>query len=94
MQATQHRYGGKGRREFRKILQHADLVYEPGKCIACGLCIRTAQQEDERLGLTFIGRGFDVRVGVPFNASLADGLTTAAAQCVAVCPTGALALVH
>jgi NADH dehydrogenase/NADH:ubiquinone oxidoreductase subunit G len=32
-----------------------------------------------------------VRVAVPFNESLAEGLRLAAAQCVAACPTGALA---
>jgi len=41
--------------------------------------------------VTFIGRGFDVRVAVPFDASLGEGLQTAAAQCVQACPTGALA---
>ena len=46
----------------------------------------------EPLGLTFIGRGFDVRVGVPFNRSIAEGLKRAARQCVEVCPTGALTL--
>jgi NADH dehydrogenase/NADH:ubiquinone oxidoreductase subunit G len=76
---------------FVQQTQHPDVIYEPGKCIDCGICIETAAKAGERLGLTFVGRGFDVRVAVPFEASLAEGLREAAAQCVGACPTGALA---
>jgi ferredoxin len=79
------------RRRFEHDWRHADVVYEAGKCIACGLCIEAARRGGERLGLTFIGRGFDVRVRVPFGRGLDEGLRTAAEACVAVCPTGALA---
>ena len=71
--------------------QHPDVIYEPGKCIDFGICIETASKAGETLGLAFVGRGFDVRVAVPFEATLAEGLREAAAQCVAACPTGALA---
>ena len=74
-----------------QLTQHPDVIYEPGKCIDCGICIEIATQAGEQLGLTFVGRGFDVRVAVPFEATLAEGLRQAAAQCVAACPTGALA---
>jgi NADH dehydrogenase/NADH:ubiquinone oxidoreductase subunit G len=76
---------------FVQQTQHPDVIYEPGKCIDCGICIETASKAGEALGLTFVGRGFDVRVAVPFEATLAEGLRTAAAECVAACPTGALA---
>jgi ferredoxin len=89
--ADQQRYKGGERKRFEKIVQHADVVYEPGKCIKCGICIRITEKQKEPLGLTFIGRGFDVRVGVPFNESLAKGLENAATECVDMCPTGALA---
>ena len=79
--------GGRSMQDAR----HAEIVYEPGKCIDCGLCIQIAAAAGERLGLTFVGRGFDVRVAVPLDRSLAEALTRAAAECVAACPTAALA---
>jgi len=88
--ARQARYKA-DRRRFVQRTEHPEIIYEPGKCISCGICIQIASASKEKLGLTFVGRGFDVRVTVPFDASLADGLQVAAAQCVQACPTGALA---
>jgi NADPH-dependent glutamate synthase beta subunit-like oxidoreductase/ferredoxin len=82
------------RRLFSQQTQHAEIIYEPGKCIDCGLCIQVAKQAGEELGLTFVGRGFDVRVAVPFERSIADGLKQSAAKCVTACPTGALAFIE
>ncbi len=45
----------------------------------------------EALGLTYIGRGFDVRIGVPLGHSAAEALLKVAAECVAACPTAAIA---
>ncbi|MCP4611168.1 MAG: NAD(P)-binding protein [Planctomycetes bacterium] len=78
------------RRIFTQQLQHKDIIYEAGKCIDCGLCVQTAARLGEELGLTFVGRGFDVRVAVPFDRSIAEALKKSAKQCVKTCPTGAL----
>jgi len=79
------------RRLFVQQVQHPEVIYESGKCIDCGLCIEIASKAGEELGLTFIGRGFDVRVAVPFDRSMAQALKRSAAECVSACPTGALA---
>jgi ferredoxin len=79
------------RRRFEQHLQHGDVIFEPGKCIVCGICVHLTQQASEPLGLTFIGRGFDVRVGAPLNHTISEGLQKVAAECVEACPTGALA---
>ncbi len=89
--ADPSRYRGE-RAKFRQYAQHSLVIYEPGKCINCGLCIEIAAQAKEPLGLTFVGRGFDVRVGVPFDRSLEEALGKVAAECVAACPTAALSL--
>jgi ferredoxin len=78
------------RRSFEQQLHPAGVVFEPGKCILCGICVRIAQQGGEPLGLTFVGRGFNVRVAAPLNRAFADGLQKVAAECVEHCPTGAI----
>ncbi|MBN2375527.1 MAG: (2Fe-2S)-binding protein [Sedimentisphaerales bacterium] len=78
------------RRLFEQQLQHREIIYEPGKCIDCGICIQVAAQAGEELGLSFVGRGFDVRVAVPFDKSIEQGLRKVGRQCVKACPTAAL----
>lgn len=89
--AQQNRFKGNERREFAQVRQHARVIYEPGKCIKCGICVRITEARKEALGLSFIGRGFDVEVSVPFSQPLERGLTETAEECVKSCPTGALA---
>ncbi len=76
---------------IHKIRQHPDVVYEPGKCIKCGICVRLSEGRKEPLGMSFIGRGFDTRIDVPFKEPLDQGMTTSAELCVTSCPTAALA---
>ena len=71
---------------------HPEIVYDPTKCILCGICIQIARQFREPLGLTWVGRGFDVRVDAALGVSLADALRTAARRCAGACPTAALTL--
>ena len=89
--ANPNRFKG-DRAEFRQDLRHSLLIHEPGKCINCGLCIEIASAAGEPLGLSFVGRGFDVRVGVPFDRSLAEALNSVAARVAEACPTAALVL--
>ncbi|MDP6523143.1 MAG: 2Fe-2S iron-sulfur cluster-binding protein [Kiritimatiellia bacterium] len=86
----QSRYKASERRNFESIRNHPEVIYEPGKCISCGICVRITEAEREELGMSFVGRGFDTRVCVPFNDSLAAGLKRTARQCVEACPTAAL----
>lgn len=73
-------------------MQTADtVVFEPGKCIRCGLCVEITARRGEPVGMAFVERGFGVRVRPPLGHSLAEALTVSASECVEACPTAALA---
>jgi formate dehydrogenase major subunit len=86
-----YRFGG-ARRRFSQDDSHHEIIYEPGKCIMCEACVRMAAGAGERLGLSFVGRGFDVTVAVPFGRPLSEGLREVARRCAEACPSGALSL--
>jgi NADPH-dependent glutamate synthase beta subunit-like oxidoreductase len=90
-QANRKRFAGPERKMLSKAFQHEWVVYEPEKCIRCGLCVEITQREGEQIGLTYVGRGFDVRISVPFNNTMREALEKTALACVEACPTGALA---
>ncbi|MEK7405758.1 MAG: FAD-dependent oxidoreductase [Acidobacteriota bacterium] len=85
------RFAG-ARRRFSQDTSHPEIVYEPGKCILCDACVRIAAAAGEALGLTAIGRGFDVTVAAPFGRPMSEALLKAALRCAEACPSGALAL--
>ncbi len=89
--ARPYRFLG-ARRRFEQDDSHPEVVFEPGKCILCDACVRIAAEATEALGVSIVGRGFDVSVAVPFGEPLSDGLREAAARCAEACPTGAIAL--
>ena len=78
------------RRQYEQLVQPGGIIFEPGKCILCGICVKLTEMAAEPLGLTFMGRGFDVKVSAPFSQEIEAGLQKVAAECVEQCPTGAL----
>lgn len=88
----QKRFKTSQRRNIEKQLNHGEVVYESQKCIKCGICVRLTEKYGEPFGFTYIGRGFDVVVGVPFNEELKNGLSKTAEKVANACPTGAISL--
>ncbi|HLO59806.1 MAG TPA: 2Fe-2S iron-sulfur cluster-binding protein [Bacteroidales bacterium] len=80
------------RKIMTKQVQHDLLVYEPEKCIKCGLCVDISVHEGEKFGLAFEGRGFDVVITPSLGKSFNESLSHAAAKCAVSCPTGALSM--
>ncbi len=90
--ANQKRFASDDRKKIKKLIQHETVIYEPAKCIKCGICVRITSLHKEKFGFTFIGRGFNVEIGVPFNEELRVALSETSEEVVRACPTGALAL--
>jgi ferredoxin len=78
------------RRPFEQHRHPGRVLFEPGKCILCGICVKIASDASEPLGLSFVGRGFEVRVAAPMNGAFEEGLQKVAAECAEACPTGAI----
>jgi len=90
--AAQSRYRIGKRGPFERHVQHDLVVFEPGKCIKCGICIQITERAGEQFGFTFIRRGFNVKISIPFDEALKRGLEKVAEECAAACPTAAISL--
>ena len=54
--------------------------------------MQVAAQAGEDLGLSLIGRGFQVTVATPFHKPMAEALRKSGRRAAEVCPTGAIML--
>ena len=89
--AKQRHYRTGQRRKFTQDIRHDALIYESGKCIKCGICVRISEKAGIKFGYTFLERGFDAYVGVPFDQPLDKEFNKIMKECIDSCPTGALA---
>jgi NADPH-dependent glutamate synthase beta subunit-like oxidoreductase len=88
--ASQKKYKGEEFKPVSKVFVHDAVLYEPQKCIKCGICVRLTALQQQKYGFTYIGRGFDVRIGIPFDETLETKLKETALEIAKACPTGAL----
>jgi formate dehydrogenase major subunit len=80
------------RRQFRRDTSHPEIVFEPGKCILCGVCVEVARQAGEDWGIAFYGRGFDTVVAPPLDRPMAEAFNKSGRRAAELGPTGALML--
>ncbi|MCA9239550.1 MAG: ferredoxin [Planctomycetales bacterium] len=86
-----HHYRNEGRRfEGRLVGQRVTL--EQGKCILCGICVQLAAETPDAAGIAVLHRGMATRLAPPPGATIDEALGSAAEQCAAACPTGAIAM--
>jgi formate dehydrogenase major subunit len=61
-----------------------------GKCILCGLCVRTCEEIAKEGLLGLVGRGFGTVIKPEFRDSEKIAKCADCCMCAAACPTGAL----
>lgn len=86
-------------RRFKKIprklpvdASSPEFSYDPNKCVLCGRCIWVCRQHLGIGTLGFAHRGFNRRMTTFADKPMAQVGCRDCAECVAVCPTGALVL--
>jgi ferredoxin len=85
------RFRGSERRFEGRIVGDR-VVLELGKCILCGICVQLAREAEDAVGLSFLGRSMETRIGPPPGVTLDQALGSAARRCAEACPTGAITL--
>lgn len=67
-------------------------VRDYGRCILCYRCVDACGVEHQNtFAISVVGRGFDAQISTEFDVALPDSACVYCGNCIAVCPTGALA---
>jgi len=66
------------------------ILYDPDKCILCGLCVQYCEEVQKAEALTFCGRLGQLEVSTAFGIDLQESSCVLCGGCVEICPTGAM----
>ncbi len=83
-----------GRRSGQSRVDDDDnpfILRDYDQCISCYRCVRVCAEQEGDYAISVKGRGFDTQITVEFDGKLNESACTFCGQCVATCPTGALA---
>lgn len=67
------------------------FLFDPNKCILCGICVRTCDEIVGLGALGYINRGFQTVVGTFGDKGFLDSICESCGECITRCPVGALA---
>lgn len=83
------KYRADERHEIHRNTEHPDIVFEAGKCIRCGICVRLTDKKKENTGVTFKGRGYETVIASSLGRTLDTAITESLPEILRYCPTGA-----
>jgi NADH dehydrogenase/NADH:ubiquinone oxidoreductase subunit G len=83
------RFGGKKRHE-EPDESSVSIRRDNDKCILCEQCIRVCNDIQTVYAIGLEKRGFDTKVGPPFDLTMEESACVNCGQCVIACPTAAL----
>ena len=66
------------------------FTYDPSLCILCHRCVNTCNEIVGCGAIDTMNRGFESRIGVPFDDNWRSSTCESCGNCVQACPTGAL----
>jgi formate dehydrogenase alpha subunit len=66
------------------------ILYDPDKCILCGLCVKYCEDVPMAEALTFAGKPGDMEVSTAFGMDLFKSSCVLCGGCIAVCPAEAM----
>ena len=70
--------------------EHPSIIYDPNKCILCGMCVRICDEVMDNSALGLVDRGFGTAMMPAMKRHLSDTTCISCGQCISVCPVGAL----
>jgi len=66
------------------------ILYDPDKCILCGLCVRYCEEVQKAEALAFAGRLEQIEVSTAFGIDLHKSSCVLCGGCVEICPAGSM----
>lgn len=90
--ADEGRFGLPERRSVRPnyATNSEGILYDPDKCILCGLCVRYCEEVQRAEALTFAGRLGQIEVSTAFGMDLHESTCVLCGGCVEICPAGSM----
>jgi len=91
-QADEGRFGLPERRPVKPnyAANSEAILYDPDRCILCGLCLRYCEEVQKAEALTFGGRLGQLEVSTAFGIDLHKSSCVLCGGCVEICPAGAM----